>query len=109
MADDAKHPVEVSFDVSADDSRLIDKIVERGRAMDQTHRVRGIGKLHCRMDITAVHANGNPLRLADMLAADDFNFGHDWFGIRRHLDRETAQLRDFFSPRFTAPSMAEAA
>lgn len=53
------------------------------------------------MDLCACHANGNPLRLADLLAADDLNFTHDITGIARHMDRETGQLRDLFSPRFS--------
>jgi hypothetical protein len=53
------------------------------------------------MDITAVHANGNPLRLADLLAADDFNFTHDVYSIVRHIDRKSGQLGDCFVPRFS--------
>lgn len=52
------------------------------------------------MDITACHLNGFPLRLDDLLAADDMNFAHDVFGIRRHIDRETGKLLDCFLPRF---------
>jgi len=53
------------------------------------------------MDIEAAHCNGNPLKLDKLLAADDFNFAHDVFGIRRHLNRETGALNDCFSPRFS--------
>lgn len=56
------------------------------------------------MDVTAVHANGNPLRLAELAAADEQNFGHDVFGIRRHLNRETGKLENCFSPRFSRPA-----
>lgn len=54
------------------------------------------------MDITACHANGNPLKLDELLAADEFNFTHDVFGIRRHLNRKTGKLEDYFSPRYSA-------
>lgn len=54
------------------------------------------------MDISAVHANGCPLRLYDLEEADDFNFRHDIFGIYRHLDRETGHLKNCFVPRFAA-------
>lgn len=102
--------MELSFATSTDDGRLIDLIVKRGRALDRKHQVRGYSPLHCSMDITAAHANGTPLRLADMLAADDFNFAHDWFGIRRHLNRETGQMLNCFLPRFhAARNHAEAA
>lgn len=53
------------------------------------------------MDIRACHANGTPLRLEELLRADDGNFGHDVFGIRRYIDRTTGQLTDCFLPRFT--------
>lgn len=52
------------------------------------------------MDLTATHLNGCPLRLEELLAADDFNFDHDVFGIRRHMNRETGRLENCFLPRF---------
>jgi len=54
------------------------------------------------MDISAVHAKC-PLRLEDLLGADNFNFTHDMAGIRRYLDRETGELTNFFLPRYAAP------
>jgi len=54
------------------------------------------------MDISAVHATC-PLRLADLLDADRFNFIHDLGGIKRHLNRKTGKLGGFFLPRFAAP------
>lgn len=51
--------------------------------------------------IEVAHAR-NPLRLADLLAADDGNFAHDVFGIVKHLDIGTGAMRDCFSPRFLA-------
>lgn len=53
------------------------------------------------MDIIACHANGNPLRLDALLKADDGQFGHDVFGIRRHINRETGKLGDCFVPRYS--------
>jgi hypothetical protein len=55
------------------------------------------------MDLTAVHANGCPLRLGDLLASDTFEFIHDIVGIERHVDRKTGKLRGFFVPRYAAP------
>ena len=52
------------------------------------------------MDITVAHVNGCPLKLDELLAADDANFSHDVFGIRRHLNRKTGQLGDCFMPRY---------
>ncbi len=54
------------------------------------------------MDISAVRAQ-IPLRLEDLLGADNFNFSHDMAGIRRHLDRSTGELTGFFLPRFAQP------
>jgi hypothetical protein len=55
-------------------------------------------------EIRIVHNNIYPLRLRELLAADDFNFMHDVAGIHRHLNygtkRRRAQLNDCFVPRF---------
>lgn len=51
------------------------------------------------MDISATHLS-TPLRLKDLLYADDFNFCHDVFGIRQNLNRTTGKLERFV-PRFT--------
>lgn len=55
--------------------------------------------VNCMMDISATHVHC-PLRLDDLLAADDFNFAHDITGINRHLNHETGQLTNHFLPRF---------
>ena len=54
------------------------------------------------MDIDSVHLNGNPLDLERLLNADDFNFAHDVFGIRKNINRRTGKLENFFSPRYSA-------
>lgn len=58
--------------------------------------------LDATMDIDACHNNGCPLKLHELLEADDFNFAHDAFGIRRHIDRTTGKLQDCFVPRYAA-------
>jgi hypothetical protein len=90
----------VSFKVSKKDRALIEKIVARTAAL-VGNRGGKIDRLCLTMDITAVHANGNRLRLADLAMADDFNVLHDVGGIHRHIDRETGKLGDCFLPRFT--------
>ncbi len=55
------------------------------------------------MDLSATHCNGMPLDLDRLASADDANFGHDIFGIRRHINRETGELQNCFVPRFAAP------
>lgn len=56
------------------------------------------------MDIAACHCNGNPLNLDKLLNAPDFDFTHDMCGICRHIDRETGELKNCFSPRCSAPN-----
>ena len=58
-------------------------------------------KLRIIMDIEAVHCNGNPLKLADLLAAPMSDFLHDMAGIQSHLDRATGKLVSCFSPRYS--------
>lgn len=98
----------VNFAATEEEHDLIDQIVVRGTVMDidgkQPHDERS-----SRMDITATHANGNPLRLQDLLEADDFNFAHDWYGIRNCIDRTTGKLMNLFRPRFSQPDNPEQA
>ena len=54
------------------------------------------------MDVTATHNQGAPLQLRQLLAADDGDFAHDVFGIRRWLDRDTGKLAGCFTPRYRA-------
>lgn len=90
-----------SFEVSKWDFAVIADIA--GRAVMIAKRYGDVYKfMDAEMDIIACHANGNPLRLKDLLDADEANFVHDVFGIRRHLNRETGKLEGFFSPRYTS-------
>lgn len=52
------------------------------------------------MDLTACHCNGCPLDLQRLLEAPLSDFGHDIYGIRRHINRETGQIEGCFLPRF---------
>lgn len=92
----------IRFDVTKKELAIIDKIVGRsGKAAQEAGWIyEPVGAC---MDITVCHRNGTPLRLADLLAADDFNFSHDVFGIRRHLDRTTGKLMNHFHPRYAKP------
>ena len=95
-AKQAQHTPGPSFDVRRDEMRLIDRIANRAVSMGAEMGV-PYKKLDASMDITAVHANGNRLRLRELLESDDFNFG-----IRNCLNRETGKLKKFFRPRFSA-------
>jgi hypothetical protein len=94
----------LKFTTNSADRTVIQSIAERAAAIDVQHngasRARNVQ--HHAMNVSACHANGNPLDLTRLLAADDFNFAHDVFGIDRHIDRETGELQNFFSPRFSA-------
>lgn len=92
----------VSFKVSRGHANVIQRIATRAAEM---RRKMGLphDRLEIEMDVTATHANGCPLQLARLLLADDVDFAHDVFGIARHLDRETGQLRDCFLPRYSVP------
>ena len=95
---------EVSFNVSRDEAKVISAIAARAVSMAAAHGAPKYAFMDAEMDITAVHANGRPLRLQDLALADDFNYAHDVFGIRRHLNRETGELENCFLPRFSRPA-----
>lgn len=94
-----------SFLVSPDDHKLILQIADRAYEKSQRYGL-GLDKLDLAMTVTAVHANGCPLRLADLATADDFNFSHDVVGMIRHIDTNTGRLRNCFVPRFAQPEAA---
>lgn len=96
----------VSFAVSRQEALVIRKIAERAVSVVNKTPLGPYDLQSAQMDITAVHANGNPLRLQELLTADDFNFGHDIFGILRHINRDTGKLENFFIPRFTLRKVA---
>lgn len=97
----------VSFQISHTDSLLVGKVARRAARASAKVGFR-LDVIEIRMDLAACHANGNPVDFAKLLAADDATFGHDVFGISRHMDRDTGQLRDFFSPRCSLPQAVAA-
>lgn len=89
----------VDFKTTKDEAKIINNIAQRAHAMAQEAGI-DYPVLEADMDITAVHLNGCPLKLSELASADSFNFAHDVFGIRRHINRETGQIEDCFLPRF---------
>ena len=91
----------INWNVTKEDEVTISKIVDRYM---EFHYSLGIPKQYQRMDlimdIEATHL-ANPLRLNDLLNADDFNFTHDLIGIQQHLDRTTCKLNNCFVPRYS--------
>jgi hypothetical protein len=86
----------VKLTAAIDELRIIKHIVARAqrRRIYFPHQT-----LKCTTDLDAVDSNGCPLRLLDLLAADDVDFDHDLSGIKEHIDRDTGKLRDLFRPR----------
>jgi hypothetical protein len=84
---------------SRQESELIMMIAERALAISRSYSIQ---YSNIQTDLLACHLNGNPLNLRGLLDADDYNFAHDIFGIRRHLDRNTGELIGGFRPRFSA-------
>jgi hypothetical protein len=90
-----------NFNTSREQLELISKIADRAHDLEHGAGARHHGQetMTWLMDLSAV-MNSCPIDLAALLAADDANFAHDVFGIRRHIDRETGELGDCFLPRF---------
>lgn len=81
-------------------SRAVQMFVEHGIIEDRQNDRAALHR-DIEMDITACHANGCPLQLGRLRHADDVNFGHDVFGIRRFLNRKTGKVpANKFWPRF---------
>lgn len=92
----------ISLKASKDDAALIEQIAARAFE-DQAGDT---PMLEFMMDITAAHLNGRPLDLARFLEGPDFDFAHDVWGIRNHLNRETGQLENCFLPRYATKQAA---
>lgn len=89
----------IKWKVSRADNSILTEIAYRAVAMANERGVEYLFR-DALMDLTACHLNGCPLRLNDLLGADNFNFAHDVFGIRRNINRATGQLEGPFVPRF---------
>ena len=90
----------INFDVTKTERKLIELIAERAFRMARKAGIE-YPMMDAEMDLTAVHRNGNPLRLKELLTADVPNFTHDVFGILRHIDRTTGALKSCFVPRYS--------
>jgi hypothetical protein len=97
----------IKWSATKEDMELIDKITKRAAILYGLADARSMMNLN--MDITATHLNGCPLKLKELLASDDYNFGHDIVGISNHLNRETGEIEDCFLPRCAQPELKKAA
>lgn len=89
--------MEPNWTVTPEEKTIIDQIVARAGAMFPEWDRTDIA-----MDVVATHNHACRLRLADLLAADDFNFAHDITGMVYKLDPKGLVLKDGFLPRFAA-------
>lgn len=90
---------ELIFQASIEDMYWISMIVTRGLTLAQQHGVQ-LDHLTAAMDITVVHCNTVPLKLAQMAMSGDEDFSHDFLGIGMHIDRKTGMLKNDFKLRF---------
>jgi hypothetical protein len=96
-------PKAASFKVSKEEARIIHEIAVRAARIADANNRTSVSQaykysiLQADMDISACHANGNPLDLGGLLKAGADDFEHDVFGIRRHMDRTTGKLNGIFS------------
>jgi hypothetical protein len=77
----------LNWETSRDDLTIILKIAERYMTYPDSLQIPKEfqrNKMTLIMDVEAVHNNGCPLRLQELLDADDFNFFHDMLGIQRY-------------------------
>lgn len=87
----------IKFDVTAREHKVLFQIAERAVSLLEAYD----DSVSANMDVTACHCNGCPLKLEELLHADDENFAHDLLGIRRHLNRDTGELMNCFLPRYS--------
>lgn len=71
------------------------------RAYKELKNIVPISFMDLEMDITAANI-ASPLKLEELLNADDFNFAHDICGIRANINRDSGEMNNCFLPRFTA-------
>jgi len=81
------------------DANLIRQIARRALDSISGLRAQGIMSIDLQDDLADCHA-ACPLRLAALLATDDFSFATEILAIRRHLDRVTGELGGGYVPRF---------
>jgi hypothetical protein len=88
------------------DTALIDRIAHRAVVLREesgameNHIALYWALMHAQ-EIRTVHARITPLRLQDLLGADDKDFSRDVFGVHEHLLRgPEPALGNGFAPRF---------
>jgi len=70
---------------------LESQIAKRAVAMANVNGIK-YGLMDALMDIDACHSNGNPLKLHELLGADDFYNGNNQYGVKECWNLKTAKL-----------------
>jgi len=78
--------------LSREDAQVIRQIAKRaGEHLDSIETF---------IQVATCHTGPCPLKLQELLEADDLNFIHDICGIKRNLDTQKGELLDCFLPRY---------
>lgn len=85
--------------LSNEELNLLNEITQRAVLVARENKV-PLSPLHTLTSLgtTQIH---HPLRLRDLLAADEDELMHEVLGIVQNLDPDTGRLEGLFSPRFT--------
>ena len=96
----------INWNCTKHEYEIIHEIASRARviALKQGHDIPLRDWL---MDIEACHCNGCRLKLSELAQANPFDFTHDVFGIRQHINRSNGQLEDCFLPRYAGGALNE--
>lgn len=93
----------ISFETTKEETLVISEIAKRAKK-----ELPGFDDiLETVMDLSACHANGCRLDFKKLKGADAFNFAHDLCGIRRHINRKTGEIENFFLPRCSMTNIPE--
>lgn len=85
-----------------EENKLIRVIADRAVQLYARHDIK-VSPEFIRMELTVVHDDIVPLRLQELLDANDFDFMHDISGIHQHLVYGKGKVSKFancFAPRF---------
>jgi hypothetical protein len=85
------------------DTMLIHQIAERASALYADLFHTKVDPAFIASELAIVHREVIPLKLRDLLEADNVNFAHDIGGIHKHLfiGTRSIKLSDGFMPRFS--------
>lgn len=85
----------INWKISLQDAKTIGSIVDRAK-----RELKHVGDaLSLEMDLIACHNNGCPLKLDALLKFPPFDFAHDIYGIRNHINRKNGKIENCFLPR----------